>query len=43
MGDNIMNSVDSRDEEIGAISPDEIQGKVIKVWTSENNLQQAAM
>ncbi len=43
MGDNIMNSVDSRDEEIGDISPDEIEGKVIKVWTSENNYQQAAM
>lgn len=42
MGDNFMNSVDSRDEEIGAISPAEIEGKVIKVWTSENNYQQAA-
>ncbi|MBC8134263.1 MAG: signal peptidase I [Fibrella sp.] len=43
MGDNYMNSVDSRDEEIGAIAPGEIQGKVIKVWTSENNYKQAAM
>jgi signal peptidase I len=41
MGDNAMNSTDSRDEEIGAIAPDEIEGKVIKVWTSENNYQQA--
>ncbi len=43
MGDNLMNSTDSRDEEIGTIAPDEIQGKVIKVWTSDNNYQQAAM
>ncbi|MBC7806136.1 MAG: signal peptidase I [Akkermansiaceae bacterium] len=43
MGDNFMNSVDSRDEEIGAIAPSEVEGKVIKVWISENNSQQAAM
>ncbi|RYZ80014.1 MAG: signal peptidase I [Proteobacteria bacterium] len=43
MGDNYMNSTDSRDEEIGAIAPDEIEGKVIKVWTSENNYQQPAL
>ena len=43
MGDNYRNSVDSRDPEIGAITPDEIEGKVINVWTSENNYSQAAL
>lgn len=43
MGDNYDNSTDSRDPEIGAISPDEIAGKVIKVWTSANNYSQAAL
>ncbi len=43
MGDNYMNSVDSRDEEIGPIAPEEIEGKVIKVWTSDNHYQQASM
>lgn len=43
MGDNYFNSTDSRDAEIGAISPNEIEGKVINVWTSENNYGQAAL
>jgi len=43
MGDNYYNSTDSRDPEIGAISPGEIEGKVINVWTSENNYSQAAL
>ncbi|MBC8141409.1 MAG: signal peptidase I [Armatimonadetes bacterium] len=43
MGDNYFNSTDSRDSEIGSISPDEIEGKVINVWTSENNYSQAAL
>ena len=43
MGDNTYNSTDSRDPEIGAIAPGEIESKVIKVWTSENNYSQAAM
>jgi len=43
MGDNLMNSTDSRDEEIGSISPDEIEGKVIKFWPSKNNIESAAL
>ena len=43
MGDNYDNSTDSRDPQIGAISPDEIEGKVIQVWTSENNYSQSAL
>ena len=43
MGDNYDNSVDSRDPDIGAIAPDEIEGKVINVWTTEYHNSQAAL
>lgn len=43
MGDNVYNSTDSRDDEIGAIAPDEIQGKVIQVWTTDKNYQASVL
>jgi len=42
MGDNFANSTDSRDDDIGPIAPDEIEGKVIKFWPSQNNIESAA-
>ena len=43
MGDNYMNSTDSRDDDIGAIAPDEVEGKVIQVWTTDKNYEAAAL